>query len=75
MGLFTNPETRKKISTIIARYNNKLCFLCYLIGVGWFLALAHPPLNAHTYFSENALLPGELFFSVGIFIMFSSNYV
>uniref|UniRef100_A0ABM0LWL3 Glycosylphosphatidylinositol anchor attachment 1 protein-like n=1 Tax=Saccoglossus kowalevskii TaxID=10224 RepID=A0ABM0LWL3_SACKO len=32
--------------------------LCYVIGIVWMLALAYKPLNAGTYFSENALLPG-----------------
>ena len=33
-------------------------FLGYIIGIIWFLALAHPSVNNRTYFSENALLPG-----------------
>lgn len=58
MGLFSDPKTRNKIASLIARYNNKLCLLCYLVGFVWFLALAYVQLNARTYFSENALLPG-----------------
>lgn len=58
MGLLSNPKTRNKIANLIAKYNNRLCVLCYLVGVIWFLALAHVQLNARTYFSENALLPG-----------------
>ena len=60
MGLLTNPQTREKLVGIIKRFENRLCVLCYLVGVGWFLALAYRPLNAGTYFSENALLPGNL---------------
>ncbi len=66
MGLLTNPKTREKISHIISRYNNKLCCLSYLVGLGWFLALAYQPLNAGTYFSENALLPGMQWIQAGI---------
>lgn len=58
MGLFSDPKTRNKIAGLIARYNNKLCLLCYLAGFIWFLALAYVQVNARTYFSENALLPG-----------------
>ncbi|KAK3085911.1 hypothetical protein FSP39_010424 [Pinctada imbricata] len=58
MGLLSDPQKRKKIVDCIAKYNTKLCFLCYVAGVVWFLALAYKPLNAGTYFSENALLPG-----------------
>ncbi|XP_060080129.1 glycosylphosphatidylinositol anchor attachment 1 protein-like [Ylistrum balloti] len=58
MGILSNPQQRQKIVDTIAKYNNKICFLCYVAGVAWFLALAYPPMNAKNYFSENALLPG-----------------
>ncbi|KAK2187644.1 hypothetical protein NP493_159g04034 [Ridgeia piscesae] len=58
MGLLSNPKTRQKLMNVILRYNNKLCFVCYVVGLCWFLALAYTPFNAKTYFSENALLPG-----------------
>ncbi|KAK3581097.1 hypothetical protein CHS0354_033886 [Potamilus streckersoni] len=58
MGLLSNPKQRQKIIDAVSKYNNKLCVLCYVVGVGWFLALASPYLNAQTYISENALLPG-----------------
>ena len=32
--------------------------MSYIVGIVWFCALADPALNAKTYFSENALLPG-----------------
>ena len=62
MGLLTNPKTRAKLISIISRFCNPLCFLCYVVGVCWFFALAYRPLNAGTYFSENALLPGKNIF-------------
>lgn len=58
MGLLSNPKSRQKIVAAVTKYNNILCAACYVVGVIWFLALAYPPLNAKTYFSENALLPG-----------------
>lgn len=58
MGLLSNPKSRQKIVGAITKYNNILCAVCYVVGIIWFLALAYPPLNAKTYFSENALLPG-----------------
>ncbi|KAL4235222.1 Glycosylphosphatidylinositol anchor attachment 1 protein [Mactra antiquata] len=58
MGLLSNPQSRQKLVDAVTKYNNILCALCYVVGVVWFLALAYPPLNARTYFSENALLPG-----------------
>lgn len=59
MGLLTDPKRQKKIVEAISKYNNWLCVLCYLSGVIGFLALAYQPLNGATYFSENALLPGN----------------
>ncbi|KAL3859873.1 hypothetical protein ACJMK2_010062 [Sinanodonta woodiana] len=58
MGFLSNPKQRQKIIDAVSKYNNKLCVLCYVAGVAWFLALASPYLNAQTYISENALLPG-----------------
>jgi len=49
---------REKISQFISRHDLKMCLLCYVVGVVWFILLAHPELNGRTYFSENALLPG-----------------
>ena len=59
MGILTNPQTREKLVGVISRFNNKLCVICYIVGVAWFAALAYKPMNAGTYFSENALLPGK----------------
>ncbi|XP_053401359.1 glycosylphosphatidylinositol anchor attachment 1 protein-like [Mercenaria mercenaria] len=58
MGLLSNPKSRQKIIGAVTKYNNILSAACYIVGVIWFIALAYPPLNAKTYFSENALLPG-----------------
>ena len=60
MGLLSNPKTREKIVGVLKNHGNKLCILCYVAGLVWFFALAYKPLNAGTYFSENALLPGKL---------------
>ena len=59
MGLLSNPKSRQKIIGAVTKYNNILSAACYVVGVIWFIALAYPPLNAKTYFSENALLPGK----------------
>lgn len=59
MGLLTDPSTGKgKLTKLLLKYHNKLCLLLLVAGVIGFCALAHPSLNASTYFSENALLPG-----------------
>ncbi|XP_019629452.1 PREDICTED: glycosylphosphatidylinositol anchor attachment 1 protein-like [Branchiostoma belcheri] len=58
MGLLSDPKSRERFSRIAAKYNSPLCFLAYVVGVVWFLALAYKPFNHKTYFSENALLPG-----------------
>ncbi|CAE1241658.1 GAA1 [Acanthosepion pharaonis] len=58
MGLLTDPRQRRRFVLIISRYNNRLCALFYISGLLWFLGLAYVYLNAGTYFSENALLPG-----------------
>ncbi|XP_071948996.1 glycosylphosphatidylinositol anchor attachment 1 protein-like [Antedon mediterranea] len=58
MGLMSNTKTHAKLADIINKYHRKLSVACYVIGIAYFLALANPSLNARTYFSENALLPG-----------------
>jgi hypothetical protein len=55
----SKPTPREKITLFISNHDLKICLLCYVIGVTWFVLLAHPDMNAHTYFSENALLPGK----------------
>jgi glycosylphosphatidylinositol transamidase len=56
----SKPSPREKISLFISKHDLKMCGICYVVGVVWFLLLVHPSLNARTYFSENALLPGKI---------------
>ncbi|CAL1532748.1 unnamed protein product [Lymnaea stagnalis] len=58
MGFLTDEKQRGRLITLLERHHHKLSLLSYIIGLGGFLALAYQPLNASTYFSENALLPG-----------------
>ncbi|CAG5134455.1 unnamed protein product [Candidula unifasciata] len=58
MGLLTNEQSRNRVVSLLVQHNQKLSVLVYLAGISWFFALAYQPLNAATYFSENALLPG-----------------
>ena len=58
MGLMTDPNTQATLATFISRFHKPGSLLCYVAGVAYMLALAYPTLNAGTYFSENALLPG-----------------
>jgi len=58
MGLLGSRKPYDKVAAFLYRYDNLLCFICFVIGVTWFILLAYSDLNAHTYFSENALLPG-----------------
>lgn len=59
MGLLTDPSMGKgKLTKLLLKYYNKLCCLLVIAGFIGFCALAHPSINAGTYFSENALLPG-----------------
>lgn len=58
MGLLTNEHSRNRLIKFLLAHDSKLCFISYIAGVVWFLALAYQPLNAGTYISENALLPG-----------------
>lgn len=59
MGLLTDPSAGQgKLTKALLKYYTKLCILLYIGGIGWFCLLAYTPMNAGTYFSENALLPG-----------------
>jgi len=58
MGLLSNRKSYDKVAAFLHRFDNILCFFCFLVGITWFLLLAFSDLNARTYFSENALLPG-----------------
>lgn len=59
MGLLTDPSSEQGRATkLLLRFHTKISVLLYLTGVIWFCSLAYPSMNASTYFSENALLPG-----------------
>lgn len=58
MGILQKQSPYAHISYILSKLDGRACILSYVIGFAWFLALAHHKLNAPTYFSENALLPG-----------------
>lgn len=60
MGLLTNEQSRNRVVSLLVKHNQKLSVLVYVVGISWFFALAYQPLNAETYFSENALLPGKI---------------
>ncbi|XP_065520254.1 glycosylphosphatidylinositol anchor attachment 1 protein isoform X2 [Lathamus discolor] len=55
MGLLSDPHCRRALGRFIVRHNTPLCVLSYVLGLGWFLALAFPPLAPRTYMSENAM--------------------
>ncbi|KAM9235906.1 glycosylphosphatidylinositol anchor attachment 1 protein [Leptosomus discolor] len=55
MGLLSDPHCRRALSRLVLRLNTPLCALSYVAGLGWFLALAFPPLAPRTYMSENAM--------------------
>ncbi|KAK9887887.1 hypothetical protein WA026_000191 [Henosepilachna vigintioctopunctata] len=59
MGLLTDPNCEQgKLTKALLKYYNSLCILFYIAGIICFLTLASKEINANTYFSENALLPG-----------------
>lgn len=65
MGILSDPslnasDKKSKYITLISKYSNSFCFLLYLAGIVWFSALSLSDLQSKTYFSENALLPGEI---------------
>ncbi|NXI62075.1 GPAA1 protein, partial [Anseranas semipalmata] len=55
MGLLSAPHCRRALSRLVVRLNTPLCVLSYVAGLGWFLAMALPPLAPRTYMSENAM--------------------
>ena len=58
MSLLSSRKSYDKVAAFLHHYNSILCFICFVVGATWFLLLAYSDLNARTYFSENALLPG-----------------
>lgn len=66
MGILSDPtlnssEKKSKYFMFASKYSNSLCFVLFLAGLVWFGALSLGELQSKTYFSENALLPGENF--------------
>lgn len=64
MGLLSDPNLnssnkKSKYVTLVSKYSNSFCFLFYIAGILWFSALSFKELQSKTYFSENALLPGN----------------
>lgn len=64
MGILSDPSLsssgkKSKYMTLISKYLNSFCFLFYAAGLVWFAALSLSDLQSKTYFSENALLPGN----------------
>uniref|UniRef100_A0A3B3QZF6 Glycosylphosphatidylinositol anchor attachment 1 n=1 Tax=Paramormyrops kingsleyae TaxID=1676925 RepID=A0A3B3QZF6_9TELE len=55
MGLLSDPNRRRALTTLLTRLNTPLCVVCYLAGVAWFMGLAFQPFTLRTYMSENAM--------------------
>lgn len=59
MGLLTDPRAETgMVIKLLLKGERPLRFVLYVAGIVWILLLALPGFNDHTYFSENALLPG-----------------
>lgn len=62
MGLLTSDaggRQKAKVAKWLIRGNSLICFTLYAIGIVYFWMLSHKSFTNSTYFSENALLPGE----------------
>ncbi|KAI5622206.1 glycosylphosphatidylinositol anchor attachment 1 protein [Silurus asotus] len=55
MGLLSDPNRRKALTSLLTRLNTPLCVVCYLAGIAWFMGLAFEPFTLRTYMSENAM--------------------
>ncbi|XP_031784449.1 glycosylphosphatidylinositol anchor attachment 1 protein isoform X1 [Nasonia vitripennis] len=59
MGLLTDPRAGNgEMAKFILKWEKPLCYILYILGIGWMMLLASPYINENTYYSENALLPG-----------------
>ncbi|KAH9499744.1 Glycosylphosphatidylinositol anchor attachment 1 protein [Bulinus truncatus] len=58
MGILTDETQRGRLISLLVKHCDRLCVLLYVVGLVGFLLQAYQPMNAATYFSENALLPG-----------------
>ncbi|MBN3300421.1 GPAA1 protein, partial [Amia calva] len=55
MGLLSDPNRRRALTSLLTRLNTPLCVLCYVAGVAWFMGLAFAPFSLRCYMSENAM--------------------
>lgn len=63
MGLLIDShqsQSKRKARKYLVKFKSLICCLLYVAGIIYFCSLAHPARNHATYFSENALLPGNL---------------
>lgn len=62
MGLLIDSHqspNKRKFQKYLIKFKTSICVLLYIAGIAYFCSLAHPSRNNATYFSENALLPGN----------------
>lgn len=65
MGIFTDSREspgKKRFRKYLIKFKSLICALLYIAGIVYFGSLAHSSRNNATYFSENALLPGNNYF-------------
>ncbi|TSR16016.1 Glycosylphosphatidylinositol anchor attachment 1 protein [Bagarius yarrelli] len=55
MGLLSDPNRRKALTSLLTRLNTPICVICYLAAIAWFMGLAFEPFTLRTYMSENAM--------------------
>uniref|UniRef100_A0A1A9WAP1 Uncharacterized protein n=1 Tax=Glossina brevipalpis TaxID=37001 RepID=A0A1A9WAP1_9MUSC len=63
MGILSDPSLtpQNKFGKFLSEHHAKICWLCYVASIIWFLCLAYPDFNQNTYLSENALSPGLVY--------------
>ncbi|KAI9590272.1 glycosylphosphatidylinositol anchor attachment 1 protein isoform X1 [Glossina fuscipes] len=63
MGILSDPSLtpQNKFGKFLSKHHAKICWLCYIASIIWFLCLAYPDFNQSTYLSENALSPGLVY--------------
>uniref|UniRef100_A0A1A9ZQD8 Uncharacterized protein n=1 Tax=Glossina pallidipes TaxID=7398 RepID=A0A1A9ZQD8_GLOPL len=63
MGILSDPSLtpQNKFGKFLSKHHAKICWLCYIASIIWFLGLAYPDFNQSTYLSENALSPGLVY--------------
>ncbi|XP_062850480.1 glycosylphosphatidylinositol anchor attachment 1 protein [Trichomycterus rosablanca] len=55
MGLLSDPNRRKALTSLLTRLNTPICVVCYFASIAWFMGLAFEPFTLRTYMSENAM--------------------